>query len=770
MKHFLSVALFALVLCVIGCGSQQGSGKSRAAIIQNSTSLGAIVVPQNPSRAEEFAAEELQYYLRKMTGATVPIVKGDIPATESAIVVGKHPEAAGLLQELRSRSTDQEAFGVIGMGNRLYLIGNGESATLYAAWDWLESLGIRWIFPIPEVGEYVPWLDTVNLPNNSKWDFPAMSFRGPSLAMASGPGYPEDANAPIHGIRASALFSYRLRLNNNVAFDPADNWISVGSGHSYAYYLPPNRYFKDHPEWFSMINGHRTDGPGWQVCFTNRDAAKEFAKNLLVDVQRHLNQGAKIERMRLFVSPNDGIARCDCSECARWIDHDGSASSLVVHFANMVAEEVHKVYPTARIVFLAYSNYARPPDHIKPGKNVCPELTFWPATNSMAANFAEPMFSDANERFRSYFRQWAQMSDAISIYQYYGHYHWFIPWPQLTQMAYDFPRLAQEPKLYGFYSENHLHWGTQAPNFYLQAKLMWNPRQDVRKTLSEYYQAGFGSAAQYIQSYFETLQKRMDAIPSVSGELVEIPSLLTPQVIQQCNGLIAKAEVAMSRMEDQNMRARTKLVIDAWRESARVGEAIRRFVTTTNTKEDYPHLISDLREVMQFARSPEGLWAFENRMVESVLRPILDALQMTWDSLPAGDYSYRDYLPYGGALKFKARVEGFQRGRWGFTLPAQGQGTIDVPIRAAEGRRITRMSVSVNWGEVNTAKIDASLSLLTADGTFIPLASDVRAASKPLSLPETAWGPSVTLRIMCRNLTGEALTILTNLNLQIHVE
>lgn len=770
MKHIFAVARLALAVCIIGCGSQQGSGKSRAAIIQNGTSLGAIVTPQNPSRAEQFAAEEVQSYLQKMTGVTVPIARGDAPTTGSAIVVGKHPEAAGLLQELRSRSTDQEAFGVIGTGNRLYLIGNGESATLYAAWDWLESLGVRWIFPIPEVGEYVPRLDTVNLPNNSKWDAPAMSFRGPSLAMFSGPGYPEDANALVHGIRASTLFSYRLRLNNNVAFDPADNWISVGSGHSYAYYLPPGRYFKDHPEWFSMINGRRTDGPGWQICFTNREAAKEFANNLLADVQRHLNQGAKIERMRLFVSPNDGIARCDCPECAQLIDSDGSASSLVVHFANMVAEEVQKVYPDARIVFLAYSNYARPPDHVKPGKNVCPELTFWPATNSMAANFAKPMFSNANSRFRNYFQQWAQISDAVSVYQYYGHYIWFTPWPQISQMAYDFPRLAQEPKLYGFYSENHLHWGTQAPNFYLQARLMWNPNLDVRKTLSEYYRAGFGPAALYIQSYFETLQKRMDAIPSISGELVEIPSLLTPQVIQQCNGLIDKAEAAMSRMDDQNMRARTKLIVDAWRESARAMDAIQRFIKPTNTAEDYPRIVSDLSEVMQFARSPEGLWAFENRTVESALRPILDALQAPLDSLPAGNYSYRDYLPYGGALKFKARIEGFQEGRWGFILPAQGQGTIDVPIRAAEGGRITRMSVTASWGEVNTAKIDASLSLVAADGTLTPLASDVRAASKTLALPETALGQAVTLRVTCRNLTGQTLTILTNLSIQIHVE
>jgi hypothetical protein len=771
MKVILLLAFrFLLSALVVSCGSPPSTEKTRAAIIQNNTALGAIVTPQNPSRAERFAAEELQSYLQKMTGVWVPILQGEVPVTGSAIVVGRHPESTKLAEELRSHSTDQEAFGVIGTGNRLYLIGNGESAILYAAWDWLESLGVRWIFPIPEVGEYVPHRESVVLPNARKWEAPAMSFRGPSLAMPSGPGYPEDAHLSIRGVQASALFSYRLRLNNNVAFDPADSWVSVGSGHSYAYYLPPSRYFKDHPEWFSMINGHRSDGPGWQICFTNPDAAKEFAKNLLAEVRRLLERGVKIERMRLLVSPNDGVAQCDCPECAKLIDSEGSASSLVVYFANRVAEEVHKVFPTARIVFYAYSNYARPPEHAKPGKNVCPELTFWPASNSMAANFAKPMFSSANERFWTYFREWAKISDALSIYQYYGHYNWFTPWPQITQMTYDFPRLAQEPKLYGFYSENHPHWGTQAPNFYLQAKLMWNPKLDVHKALNEYYQAGFGPAAPYIQSYFEALQKRMDAIPSISGELVEIPSLLTAQLIPECNEFINKAEAAMSRMADQNMRARTQLVIQAWRQSVKAGEALRHFVKPTEAIGSSQRILADLNTVIQYARTPEGLWTFENRVVEAALRPLLETLQIPLENLPAGDFSYRDYLPYGGALKFKAKAEGFQEGRWGFVLPSYGQGTISLPLRAEEGRRITKLSVTLGWGETNTAKLDALLSLLTSDGTVIPLASDVRSASRTFSLPETALGQAITLRITCRNLTEQTLTILTNLHLQIHVE
>ena len=39
---------------------------------------------------------------------------------------------------------------------------------------------------------------------------------------------------------------------------------------------------KNHPEWFSLINGKRTaDATWWQYCYSNQEFAKEIGRKLL---------------------------------------------------------------------------------------------------------------------------------------------------------------------------------------------------------------------------------------------------------------------------------------------------------------------------------------------------------------------------------------------------------------------------------------------------------------------------------------------------------
>ena len=48
-----------------------------------------IVIPSNPTEAQRYAGLELAKYLAAITGATLPIVTCDSPATGKEIVIGK---------------------------------------------------------------------------------------------------------------------------------------------------------------------------------------------------------------------------------------------------------------------------------------------------------------------------------------------------------------------------------------------------------------------------------------------------------------------------------------------------------------------------------------------------------------------------------------------------------------------------------------------------------------------------------------------------------
>jgi len=58
-----------LLLAVVGAGQAEP-----LTLVQDGQPTAAIVLAAEPTRAAQFAAAELQYHLRKMTGATVPMV------------------------------------------------------------------------------------------------------------------------------------------------------------------------------------------------------------------------------------------------------------------------------------------------------------------------------------------------------------------------------------------------------------------------------------------------------------------------------------------------------------------------------------------------------------------------------------------------------------------------------------------------------------------------------------------------------------------------
>ena len=760
----IGIALFMLAAILTGIALTGPAKAASPNLIDRGQPEGAIVLPDAPSRAEQFAAEEAQSYLKKMTGATIPIVKGTASAGKPLVIVGKTADSARAMDALRRHSTSQEACAVIGDGRQLFLVGNGETATIYAVWDWLESLGVRWILPT-ERGEYVPHRSTITIPTTTFFDAPAFTYRGPNDIMYRA-GAPPEAHDLEHGIPADRLFSYRMRLNDNADFDPADAWAEVGSGHSYDYFLPPARYFKAHPDWYSEIGGNRNPS---QLNFTSTDAARQFAQNVDQAIASQMRAGYRVDRLNVWVSPNDRPAVDESPASQQLIDSGGSASSMVVHFANLVATDVHETYPGARVVFYAYDNYARPPDKDRPGPDVCPQLTFWPAASSFNANPAHPMFSAENSRFEQYFKQWGAMSDHVSIYQYYGHYLWFTPYPQLTQIAHDFPILANDSRFYGLNSENHLNWGTQAPNFYLQAKMAWNPRLDVQKTMDDFYKAGFGPAAPAIKAYFETLQKKMDSLGAVTGTVAEIPTLLTPDVVQQCSHWIDEAEARIPGM-DPGTEWRTRLVVKAWRASAKTAEALRLYASSAHPVEDRKTITRDLNSVIGFAHTDTGEWAFEQPVVDGALRNIVRTVGAPLDSLPPGSFDYSDYLQYGGGLKFHARVTGLEWGIWGCVAPAHGQGSIDIPFRAAPGRRINALTLNLAWAINDPAKIEASVTVTDGAGRTLELAPDIKAAGQTLAVPAAALGSSDTIHIAIKNLTGNDLTVLTNFNAHSSVE
>jgi hypothetical protein len=129
------------------------------------------------------------------------------------------------------------------------------------------------------------------------------------------------------------------------------------------------------------------------------------------------------------------------------------------------------------------------------------------------------------------------------VHDYYGHFYMFTPWPIVHTIRRDLPFL-HGLGVNQFTSETQQHWANQGLNFYVGAKLAWNPKLDVDALLAEYYQRFYGRAAVPMQRYWERWEQAMiDTAPAGHGGYQWL-RMFTPELLAECGRHLADAEAA----------------------------------------------------------------------------------------------------------------------------------------------------------------------------------------------------------------------------------
>ena len=161
-----------------------GASVAETRLAQGGESQGSIILGQQAGPFYRWMAEELQRYLRLLSGADFPITTAGSTATGTRILLGG-PES----NELVARAQGQ---GLVDFSNlkqdgfllytieldgqpALVVAGNDEASTMYAAYDLLERLGI--VFQI--TGDIIPeHKPNLSLPAQQIRMEPALKYRG----------------------------------------------------------------------------------------------------------------------------------------------------------------------------------------------------------------------------------------------------------------------------------------------------------------------------------------------------------------------------------------------------------------------------------------------------------------------------------------------------------------------------------------------------------------------------------------------------------------
>jgi hypothetical protein len=441
-----------------------------------------IVVADDASPATRHGAGELQMFLQQMSGAKLPIVSDREPLGPHEIVLGDNAHLRQLKVPVDFAALGREGYVLRVTGKHLVIAGGAPRGNLYGVYGLLEDhLGCRWF--APDVSR-IPKTPRLVLPPLDVKQVPVLEYREPFTCDCF-----------------DGDWCARNRVNSSSGRLESQHGgkIMFGRGffcHTFAGLVSPDKYFKEHPEYFSLVRGKRQEKHS-QLCCTNEDVIRLCTDGILKGMRAHP------EAFVFSVSQNDWDGHCECDRCQALAKQEDSQMAPVLTLVNRVAEAVEKEFPDKAVETLAYQWTRRPPKSLHPRPNVIIRLC------SIECCFAHPLDkcdSPANRAFCQDLAGWAKISNRLWIWDYVTDFsHYLLPFPN-QRVRDDNIRLFVRNNVKGIFEQdtyNTPHSELAALGGYLTAKYLWNQDYPENTAMTEFLEAYYGPAAKPIRQYLD---------------------------------------------------------------------------------------------------------------------------------------------------------------------------------------------------------------------------------------------------------------------------
>ena len=436
-----------------------------------------------PQPWERTAAAELELWLGEVTSNGYLRVAG---CEDVVLHVGDTDFAKA--KGLASPAFKGEEWCVKSFGCDVVLNGGGTRGCLYAVSHFLEDdCGVRW------------WEDgDTDCPSGATLSFDSLDRRGRPFFT-----YREVCRR--FGVVADYRTAVRLRLNGNGYGKIPRSWGGgveygpLGPAHAWDRLLPFAKYGKEHPEWYSLIDGRREGGMYvGQLCLSNPELVPVMVEKMEEVIARGkalaAEQGINPPRLHAL-NMNDNKRFCECPKCAEEIARYGH-SGQQLRFVNAIAAVLGKRHPELLFKFSAYLYAEEPPKGgVRAADNV---LVNWCNTRS---SYVSSISSARNSFLWEMSAKWAPYAKERCLWDYmttfdpttYG-------WPYPSEVWY-----GEKFRYYAKLGVGNIVLEHEMPEtadlyeykLFLERHLVEDPQADVAALTDEfmtrYYGAGAGA-------------------------------------------------------------------------------------------------------------------------------------------------------------------------------------------------------------------------------------------------------------------------------------
>ena len=475
----------------------------------------SVVIPANPSPCLRHAAEEFTNYVAKLTGVELPVVEGKPPEDAHAVFI----RSKGL--------KDVDVFRFRTEGRAFVIEGESDRAALFAVYDFLENqCGCEWLTAYDEI---VPERTSLEVAEafalerkpqfvNRECGWTEV-YKNPDFA----------AKLKLDGFRLARVYGEK-QGGKPPTFDS-----ELGICHTVMTILPPEKHFKDHPEWYAEVDGVRKGEGRVQLCLTNPEVQQRAIAYVKERIRKNYPQ------VKCYgVSQSDTMGYCTCPNCKALDEREGSPSGTIIAFVNKIAEAVEKEYPDVLIETLAYL-YSRPaPKTLKCRDNVMVTLC------TDTCDLSVPL-----ERNRHRYRnmlpfaedlvRWQKIAKHIYIWDYALNFRWlWHAFPSLQVLKPNYQFFADKGVTHIYLEGGHHGRHSESSEFklWLAAHLLWDPYQSEEPLRKRFLEGYFGAAAPFARTYYEEmakLQKDETKTPQTMWGTLNSP-ILTDEFFERAAG------------------------------------------------------------------------------------------------------------------------------------------------------------------------------------------------------------------------------------------
>ena len=511
------------------------------------------------------AVRELQLHLKKITGATFPICdEAKLPAGKPVIYVGETAFAKKHGLDFAKMKPDEWMYQTVGQD--LIIGGHAHHGDLYAVAELLEhEFGCRWY---NFNAEKIPVNPDLTLKECKRGGVPVFLSRQIVDGVGSN-GY--------SSVKANLMFRRYDKLNkgnlDDTVYDASSKYFI--NCHNIYYLVPPSKYYKTHPEYYTMdndgkrVHGNEKSRTNGSLCMSNPEVARVAAEHMIKFIGMDRERLPKGQWPLLYTIGELDATNyiCYCPECSKITKKQGNFG-LFLLFVNRLARQVAEQYPDVIFKIGMGQTRGNYNECWKAEKNVYYYFNPSFTRNDCFRPVTHPVNQDTKERLDG----WLKTGKSLGIWDYWN-------------MAFKKSRYFKVPRIdtmvdaiapnYRYYAKHGLRSAFIESEYcyywhptcfhplesWVGRKILEDPERDPEKLIADFMAGYFGPAVGPMTEYLNLVRKSVAEEKSKMVALNYVSrSYQNAAFFRKCYDLLHKALKCVPEKSEYAARIRSEMI------------------------------------------------------------------------------------------------------------------------------------------------------------------------------------------------------------------